>query len=1138
MRKKLFVGAALLCSALLWGGESTVAQTVVSSYPYEENFDDTEAGGIPEGWVVEGTEGGGDYYVPFSVQPGLDYGKFPTTGDNVLVSGYPRLSNRVDVAFTPMMEMKAGVEYTVKVDVTMLSAGFPAPRIPSAKVTVGQSQSGDAHLTTLYSSESDLTEWENLELKFTPSADGQYCFGLWCSSTLGNVGDVMYDSFSVTAAETVEPEPEPVVISEYPYVENFDDTEAGGMPAGWLSVGDALFTVSPAIDWGAQAHSGDNLITAYSLEGNRSNVAFSPMMEMKAGYEYTMTVMVQRQDVAYKVPVSKVTVGASQDKSSHVIYYHEGTTATSGWEQIEVKYAPSSDGQYCFGLWDASVLSNPGSVFYDSFSVTEEKIEEPVEPTVITEFPYEENFDDTAIGELPEGWIAEGTEGGGDMYKPFSVQVGTDYMKFPTTGDNVLVSGYPQLSNRVDVAFTPMMEMKAGVEYTVKVDVTMLSAGFPAPRIPSAKVTVGQSQSGDAHLTTLYSSESDLTEWENLELKFTPSADGQYCFGLWCSSTLGNVGDVFYDSFSVTAAESEEPPVTWEATLPYEETFDDATHYSGEDYLPIGWLATGETPFVTANIDWKPAVSGEWYMVTSSSVYDTRRDIAYSPMFEMEAGKEYVASFYLFMPGGANNPSFKVTAGREQSSDMHTATLIEIKNETISDWTRYEAKFTPETAGEYCFAFWACSENVSDGYIAIDNVAIRAAEDVLPPAIWIKPGNMLNSLFTGSLLLKNQELKMVNRTEDADSYEWTVDGGAELSDATAAEPSIKFPASGTYDVTLEATNAGGTSSETVSVNINLNDGTEDTEDAIQTVSDITDYVFQQGDLPAYDENGAVVENGTYEVLYNYVVGVNPYYKAFAERFEIPADQEMTVNSLSAYIMMYYIFAESVGEVPVNDADANIKVVLYPEKDGKPDMANAFGSQTYNIRELFGDYGYYKPERRSIKFDEPIKVKGTFYVAFEFDQIHLEAGSGWQRSYIGADTRRHANLQTTLYVLPENAIEGTNFTPDGTYCRADEFCPALEGYSFTVMPWVTIHKLAEGSVEGIENDEVTISVSADGADYKVSGLADGARVQVWSVSGQLMFDGVSVDGEVVISASGWSKGVYVIAAGDNTVKVIK
>jgi hypothetical protein len=238
-------------------------------------------------------------------------------------------------------------------------------------------------------------------------------------------------------------------------------------------------------------------------------------------------------------------------------------------------------------------------LFYDSFSVTEEKIEEPVEPTVITEFPYEENFDDTAIGELPEGWIAEGTEGGGDMYKPFSVQVGTDYMKFPTTGDNVLVSGYPQLSNRVDVAFTPMMEMKAGVEYTVKVDVTMLSN---APRIPSVKVTVGDAQSGDVHTQELYSCDTDLTDWESLELKFTPESDGQYCFGLWCTSTLSSAGDVFYDSFSVTAAESEEPPVTWEATLPYEETFDDATHYSGEDYLPIGWLATGETPFVTGSL--------------------------------------------------------------------------------------------------------------------------------------------------------------------------------------------------------------------------------------------------------------------------------------------------------------------------------------------------------------------------------------------------------------------------------------------------------------------------------------------------------------------------------------------------------
>ena len=31
----------------------------------------------------------------------------------------------------------------------------------------------------------------------------------------------------------------------------------------------------------------------------------------------------------------------------------------------------------------------------------------------------------------------------------------------------MIVSGYPQTSNRTDVAFSPMLEMKGGVEYTI-----------------------------------------------------------------------------------------------------------------------------------------------------------------------------------------------------------------------------------------------------------------------------------------------------------------------------------------------------------------------------------------------------------------------------------------------------------------------------------------------------------------------------------------------------------------------------------------------------------------------------------------------------------------------------------------------
>ena len=920
------------------------------------------------------------------------------------------------------------------------------------------------------------------------------------------------------------------VITSFPYTENFDEVEAYSLPEGWVAEGDALFEAQPALDWGAQADTGTQLLVAFSQTGNRQNAVFSPMMEMKAGCEYTMTVMVQRNDLANKVPVSKVTIGSSQSRVAHVVVYDQSGEATSGWEQIEVKFAPSSDGQYCFGLWDASVLSNPGFLFYDSFSVVETTVEAPVEPTVVTEYPYTENFDEVEAYSLPEGWVSEGDA-------LFEAQPAWDWGAQADTGTQLLVA-FSQTGNRQNAVFSPMMEMKAGVKYTMSV---MVQRNDNANKVPKSRITVGDAQTRDAHTTILSEGDKATSGWELVEVAFIPEADGQYCFGLWDVSVLSGSGFLFYDSFSVASDEAEEPPVVWEPSIPYEEMFDDATHYSGEENLPIGWMTTGENPFMTANINWQPAVSGEWYMVTSSSIIANRKDIAYTPMLEMEEDKEYVVSFYLYMPGDVNAPSFKFTAGREQSSDMHTEVLLEKTNERVSDWTRYEVRFTPQTTAEYCFAFWACSENVNDGYIAVDNFTLRSAEEILPPTVMISVGNTLHSIFTGQpLVMRGQGVKMVNNTPDADSYKWEVDGGAELSDPAAKEPTVTFPASGTYNIVLEATNAGGTSVGQLSFTVGVNDGMGDTDDAIQTVSDATDRIFEQGDLPAFAEDGTVVESDTYEVYYDYVVGANPYYHAFAEKFEIPDGQKMSVNSLSVELKMYYMYTQSAGENPVNDADANLKIVFYPDKDGEPDMANPFYSETMNIVETFGSAGLYKPVRYGVNLAEPAEVEGTFYVAFELDPLHLEAGANWNRSYIGADTRYHNNRQTTLYVLPEAAIPGTGFVPDGTYCRADEFCSALEGYSFTVMPWVTIHGLdGEGSVVEVGKDAATVSVAADGSAYRVSGVADGCRVEVWSVSGQIMFSGAASGGEIIIPADGWSKGVYVISAGEgNNVKVVK
>ena len=38
-------------------------------------------------------------------------------------------------------------------------------------------------------------------------------------------------------------------VAEYPYTENFDDTEAGMMPEGWATAGSSTFSVSSAMDY-------------------------------------------------------------------------------------------------------------------------------------------------------------------------------------------------------------------------------------------------------------------------------------------------------------------------------------------------------------------------------------------------------------------------------------------------------------------------------------------------------------------------------------------------------------------------------------------------------------------------------------------------------------------------------------------------------------------------------------------------------------------------------------------------------------------------------------------------------------------------------------------------------------------------
>ena len=757
-----------------------------------------------------------------------------------------------------------------------------------------------------------------------------------------------------------------------------------------------------------------------------------------------------------------------------------------------------------------------------------------------TAVPFTETFDDdshfTQGGNLPDGWAATKTEGD----KGYVRTQWYDYGVQPNSGEYYLASENMGIANRDEYLFTPMMQLTGGEEY------------------PSLEITAGNAQTAEAQTVVIKEKEALNAHeaWTKIEAKFTPEADGKYCLALHTTSGVRPSGFILVDDISVdnTGGGTEPPVEEWEASIPYAENFDDAEHYDGEHQLPNGWRATGDDAFITANHDDVPAVSGLYYMVAPSSIIAERRDIAYSPLLEMEAGQEYKVSFYINMPGGDSTPSFKFTVGQDQANDMQETVLKEI-NRTTDGWERVNLTFTPETTGEYCFAFWALSTSSWAGLVCVDNFRLSKADDIFAPETNFEIGNALYSIINEQpVLFPEQAVQMVNKTDDADSYTWSVTGGeATISDPTAVNPTITFKEAADYTITLKAENGGGT--KEISRRFSPIFPEKDATDALQTTSGI-DKIYEQADVPAFLEDGSVIDYGTQETYMNYVVGVNPYYRSIAERFEIPADCELTLNSINFYQMDYYLFAETVGIGKDDegndiyssfDKDKKLKVVIYQEKDGKPDVANPVYSTTVLISDMIHNNFY--PVNESVSFadaQKPVTVKGTFYVALEFDELTLEPYNPDRisRSYIALDTRIHANGQTTLWVKPEKAIPGSLFEQSGKlgeYVRADEFSQELAGYSFGVMPWVVYGESCVPT--GIGDNVVTdntfkLYASLDGNSFKVDGLQSGTTVQVYSANGTLVFNKKAEGDSMYIPAGSWAKGVYIITANGQSVKVVR
>lgn len=171
----------------------------------------------------------------------------------------------------------------------------------------------------------------------------------------------------------------------------------------------------------------------------------------------------------------------------------------------------------------------------------------------------------------------------------------------------------------------------------------------------------------------------------------------------------------------------------YQTTIPFVETFDDETHYTLGGDLPDGWLGCSgnedEKGFVKTQYydNGLKAYSGDYYVSSEANTFNHRNDYLYTPLMSMKGGKEYIVSFYMYAtaynPG--RQPSFQITAGTAQNADAQTIVIAEKEMIMHTEWTLVEAKFTPETDGEYSIALNATAPITGSGIVLVDDFSVK-----------------------------------------------------------------------------------------------------------------------------------------------------------------------------------------------------------------------------------------------------------------------------------------------------------------------------------------------------------------------------------------------------------------------------
>ena len=921
---------------------------------------------------------------------------------------------------------------------------------------------------------------------------------------------------------------------EFSYVENFDNVASSGnvldLPDGWKSTGNSeLLKVYGGSYIGSGAHSGSYVMaTLQTSSAGRSAWAFSKMLSLKGGTTYTVKFWLKMPGGSAPVFNNNVVVKAATAQSEEAATTElgeTGDTKIADWTEKTYEFTPAADGDYCIAFNVKTNMYMASYVAIDDFEMTGD---EPDGGGTVEEQEtlLEENFDDASEfpggAIVPDGWKSTGTY-------PFARQTASYFGLDAHSGSYVF--GTPSSSSsmsRDEFFCTKKLRMKAGKEYT-------LSFWYKAPGGASDVFTtsvltrVGTQQEYNSMTKTLGETTAKrMTEWEQVTYKFTPDVDGEYCFGFNLTTMLYNSGAVAIDDITVTGPKDNTggdlDPDKVVCELPYSQSFDNENKdYDGQHYVPNGWMAVGSAPFVTTNYDDLKAKDGTWYVVAPESTV-ARDDRLYTSFFKLEKGTTYTAKFWLYMPGDNGLASnFDFTVGTEQDKEFHTS-LLSLENYTNTAWTEQTVHFTPEETDYYCFSFALGGESARAGEVCLDLFTLNAEGQAQKPRAAFSYNGYFNIMDNSLVAFDKTKVQMVNQTKDGESYLWTAEGAVPET-SEEENPVFTFPASGTYTIKLTAKNASGESTTSESVDVSLyGEKTEQMPVAVYNPSE--DNLWTRDNMLAYDTDlGA-----------DWVTGINHYYTHFAEKFDLPEGHDYTIGTITTYLCYYNIANRYYDQ----QASLPFKIVVYGDKDGRPDLNNVYGTYESTMRGVFGTLGLGKAEMRGIPFDKPIVAKGPFYVAFEFDKnVWIsEPDANLSRTAVGFGGFKHRSGETTFYVQPTAVPATSNYVVDGQYCPVDSIDAQYKGLGLNLVAWLSADKQGTVGMVAVNPDGgVAFATRLDGNVLTVSGTHEGETVTVCNAAGQVVATATAKEQSTSLTLDA-QPGLYIVSAKAGSQKFIK